>query len=566
MRATVFRGNKQRWSIGEPAGPSAQALLGDLPPLIADLLYRRGLRTAHEAREFLEVGDSLLEDPASLPDIDKALERLEQARVKGEMVAVYGDFDADGVTGTVLLMRALRRYGLAAVPYIPHRVEEGHGLNEASVHHLHQQGATLIVTVDCGVTDLEPIALARRLGLDAIVTDHHSVTGALPEAVAIINPRAPGSSYAFDHLTGVGLALKLAHALLEPAHGPAWADGLLELAAIGTITDMAPLVHENRYIVHRGLQQLRRTQTLGLQTLMKSAGLQPSLVDAGSIGFSLGPRLNAAGRLDHAMTAYELLMTTDPAEAEQLAGLLERHNDQRRQLTEQTLLACQEQLAQSGEHDNLVLVGAPDYNPGVTGLVAGKLAELFKVPAAVYALDGDLVRASCRGGAGFHWARALSACQELLVRHGGHAQAAGFTCLAANLPALHEQLLAIAGEGETDRPDTPEGHVDAEVELRDIMGPTFQKLRQLEPFGIGNPAPVFLTRWVTVEDVRTMGADGQHLRLRLRSGGAAWDAVAFRQSWQSAAGGHADIIYTLDVDHWGGSSRLRLTVQDYAMA
>ena len=565
MPSTFFHGLQKRWRVAEPVPPEHTAALGNLPALIAAILYRRGVRTAQEAQAFLEVDGSLFEDPASLPDIGKALDRLEQARRNGELVAVYGDFDADGVTGTVLMERALRRYGIATTAYIPHRVEEGHGLNAAAVHHLHGLGAGLIITVDCGVTDVEPIALANDLGIDTIITDHHSVNEPLPQAVAVINPRAPGSSYAFDHLTGVGMALKLAQALLEPTSGSVWAEGLLELAAIGTITDMAPLVHENRYIVHRGLRQLRTTQTMGLRILMRVAGVQPESLDAGAIGFALGPRLNAAGRLAHAATSYELLTTANPAEAEELAAQLEQHNGQRRQLTEQTLLACQEQLAEAGGPDGLVLVGSADYNPGVTGLVAGKLAEQFNLPAAVYALDGELVRASCRSGPGFHWAQALSACNDLLVRHGGHAQAAGFTCMAADLPRLHEQLLAIANERITEASEAPERYVDAEVELSQLMGATFQVLRHMEPFGIGNPAPVFLTRGVTVLDAQTMGAGGEHLRLRLRSGGAVWNAVAFRQTWQPGSR-QADIVYTLDVDHWGGTPRLRLTVQDLAPA
>ena len=564
---TIFHGLQKRWRLAGAVPPEHTAPLGDLPPLVADILYRRGIRTAQQAQEFTEVHGSLFEDPATLPGIEAALGRLEQAKRRRELVAVYGDFDADGITGTVLMERALRRYGLPTTAYIPHRVQEGHGLNPSAIRHLHQAGASLIVTVDCGVTDVAPAALAGRMGIDVIITDHHAINGPLPHVTAIINPRAPHSGYAFDHLTGVGMALKLAQALLEPLHGPSWADRLLELAAIGTITDMAPLVHENRFIVHHGLAQLRQTQTPGLQALMRAARLQPSLLRSDSIGFALGPRLNAAGRLDHGLLSYHLLTTTDPATADELAGQLERHNEQRRLLTDQTLLACQEQLAATGGPDGLVLVGSADYNPGVTGLVAGKLAEQFNVPAAVYALDGGLVRASCRGGPEFHWAGALAACQELLVRHGGHAQAAGFTCTVGNLPALDERLRAIAAERLAGAPPARarEGVVDAQVDLPQLMGATLLGLQQLAPFGTGNPEPVFLTRDVSVQSVQTMGASGQHLRLQLRSGGALWDAVAFRQAWQPGAQ-RVGIVYSIDVDHWGGSPRLRLNVHDYAPA
>ena len=561
----AFHGRQKPWRVAQPTNPADAKALGDLPPLIADLLYHRGLRTAAEVREFLDVSESLLEDPESLPDVGLAVERLEAARDRGELVAVYGDFDADGVTGTALMVRALGRFGIQTLPYIPHRVEEGHGLNPISVRYLHEQGVNVVLTVDCGVSDVDPIALARSLGMDTIVTDHHTVSGPLPDATAIINPRAPGSVYPFDHLTGVGMALKLAQTLLEPSAGAEWAEGLLELAAIGTVTDMAPLVHENRYIVHRGLGQLRRTTTLGLQVLMRIARVEPATLGAESIGFAIGPRLNAAGRLDHAMDAYHLLATQDPAEAEALVAQLERHNDQRRRLTDETLEACHQAIVQAGGPGDLILEGSPECNPGVVGLVAGRLAEEFGVPAAVYALDGSVVRASSRGVPSFHWAQALASCHDLLDRYGGHAQAAGFTCEASKLPELRERLLAIVHERLPGGPVGPEGYVDAEVELPQLMGTTLQALRRLEPFGVGNPAPVFLTKDVLVEGIRTMGTDGQHLRLRLRSGGATWEAVAFRQTWQPGVE-RVDIVYSLDVDHWGGTSRLRLTIHDYAPA
>ncbi len=566
MSASLFQGLQKRWRVMEPPAPDQLQMLGDHPPLVARLLYQRGFRDAQEAGDFLSEAQSPLHDPQDLPEMALAVERLERARRDGETVAVFGDFDADGVTGTALMVRALRRYGLHATPYIPHRVQEGHGLNPEAVRQLHTEGARLIVTVDCGVTDVAPIALARELGVDTIVTDHHVVSGPRPEAAAIINPRLPGSAYPSQHLTGVGMALKLAQALLESAHPQDWSDGLLELAAIGTITDMAPLLDENRSIVHLGLAQLHRTSTVGLLALLRAAGAEPAHASAETIGFALGPRLNAAGRLDHAMTAYNLLMTDDPSEAGELAAELDRNNGQRRELTEQVLQACLQQLeASEGPEpfvgEGLVMLGSADFNPGVVGLVAGKLSEEYGVPAVVYAVEGDTARGSCRSRPGFHWAEALLACDSLLLRHGGHAQAAGFTCPVAVLPELEERLRAIASE--RGGPAVTDGTVEAEVAPVELVGPTLPVLRRMEPFGMGNPAPVFLSRGIQVADARTMGTGGQHFRLRLRSGGAMWDAVAFRQAWQPGTQ-RVDIVYTLNVDHWRGSERLRLTLLDYA--
>ena len=563
MSGDLIQGQRKRWRVADPSSAEVISSLSGILPFVANLLGRRGITTREEAREFLDVSPDLFEDPGNLPEIAIAVERLEIARQRAETVAVFGDFDADGVTGTALMMRALTRYGLLPVPYIPHRVTEGHGLNNGAVDKLKDQGVTLIVTVDCGVTDVGPIAHAKNSDIDTIVTDHHLVTGSRPDAIAVINPRAPGSNYAFHHLTGVGMALKLSQALLEPTHPADWADGLMELAAIGTVTDMAPLVDENRYIVNAGLEQLRSTKSVGIRTLLESARVHPAEASAETIGFTIGPRLNAAGRLDHADTAYRLLMTDDPSEALALAKQLQKSNTGRQQLTEETLQGCRQQVAELGGPDTVVLLGSTEFNPGVVGLVAGKLVEEFGSPAAVYSLQGDTVMASCRSAPGFHWTDALTACGDLLDRFGGHAQAAGFSCHVDRLPELHQRLLAVAAERWRGPANLLEGVADAEVELSSLMGQTFQALRRMEPFGVGNPEPVFITKDVTITEARTMGADGQHFRLKLRTGGAMWEAVAFRQEWVPGTK-RAHIVYTMNVDHWNGRQRLRLTLLDYA--
>ena len=557
---SVLNGQQRRWRVAPRTGDGVLTALGDLPSLVAHLLARRGIADRQQATEFLESSESLFEDPSTLPDVQPAIARLAQARSRRETVAVYGDFDADGVTGTALMVKALRRYGLEVVSYIPHRVTEGHGLNATAVDVLHDQGVRLIVTVDCGVTDTGPIAHASERGMDTIVTDHHLVAGELPKAAAIINPHAH-SGYGFDQLTGVGMTLKLAQALLEPEVGSGWADGLMELAAIGTITDLAPLQGENRFIVHRGLQHLARTSSVGLRALMDAARVDPAHVSAESIGFGIGPRLNAAGRLGHADTALDLLITGDRSHAESVVAELDRYNAERQTLTEEVLEASRRQVP--AVVPPVIIVGSPDFNPGVVGLVAGKLAEELGAPALCYAQDGSTVMASCRSAPGFHWSNALAACEDLLIRYGGHAQAAGFACETRVLPELTERLNSIAAEQLGTEPRDTDGVVDAEVQLPQLMGTTFQALRRMEPFGMGNPAPLFLTRGVEVREARLMGADGKHFRLTIEAGGARWDAVAFRQSWLDGTR-YADIVYTLDVDHWNGNVRLRLTLRDYA--
>ncbi len=543
------------------AGPTDPSPLGPLPAIVAHLLQRRGIHDAVEAHDFLNVSDSLFEDPDTLPDIEPAADRLALARTRGETVAVYGDFDADGVTGTALLVKALRRYGLRTLHYIPHRVSEGHGLNRNAVARLHEQGASLIVTVDCGVTNADETAYAGSLGVDVIITDHHLATAALPRSVAIINPRAPHSRYAFDHLTGVGMTLKLAQAVLRPEFGDDWRTGLMELAAIGTITDMAPLLGENRYIVHHGLRDLQRTQSAGLRALLDVARVTPEHANAETLGFAIGPRLNAAGRLDHADIALDLLLMEDEAQAADLVRQLDDYNTQRRTLTDETLERARALVP--AQAPPLILVGEPEFNPGVVGLVAGRLAEEFGTPCAVYAMVGDQVMASCRSAPSFHWADALAQCGGLLFQYGGHAQAAGFRCGVEVLPELQERLVSIAAERVGAAPAEREGVVDAEAQPHELMGAAFQGLRRMEPFGIGNPTPVFLARGMEVVRASEMGAEGKHFRLNVRSGGAIWEAVAFNQQWESGVE-QADLVYTLDVDHWNGQERLRMTVKDYA--
>ena len=554
----VLIGKRQQWRVAEPTDPSPLALL---PAVIAHLLRRRGIHDVDEARDFLNVSDSLFEDPDTLPDIERAAERLALARRSGETVAVYGDFDADGVTGTALLVKALGRYGVRTLHYIPHRVTEGHGLNRNAVATLHEQGASLIVTVDCGVTNADETAYAGSLGVDVIITDHHLATATLPHSVAIINPRAPHSTYAFDHLTGVGMTLKLAQAVLRPEFGEDWRTGLMELAAIGTITDMAPLFGENRYIVHHGIRDLQRTRAVGLRALLDVARVNPEHANVETLGFAIGPRINAAGRLDHADTALDLLLTDDEARAAELVRQLDDYNTQRRALTDETLERARALVP--AQIPPLILVGEPDFNPGVVGLVAGRLAEEFGAPSAVFAMDGEQVMASCRSAPSFHWADALAQCEGLLFQFGGHAQAAGFRCSVDVLPELQERLVSIAAERIGAVPTVREGVVDAEAQPHELMGPVFQGLRRMEPFGIGNPAPVFLARGVQVLRASEMGAEGKHFRLNVRSGGAVWEAVAFNQQWERGVE-QADLVYTLDVDHWNGQERLRMTLKDYA--
>jgi single-stranded-DNA-specific exonuclease len=542
------------------------ARLPDLPSLIVQLLHNRKIQAPSEARDFL-LGQTPGHSPFELKGMYPAVERLSEAIGSEELVAVYGDFDTDGVTATALLVQALSAAGAQVLPYIPSRVDEGYGLNIEALRELYRQGVRLVVTVDCGIRAIDEVEQASR-GLDLIVTDHHSVGDDLPPALAIINPKQPGCLYPFKDLSGVGVAYKLAQGLLlaRELNGiPAevTANDLLDLVALGTVADLVPLLGENRELVRRGLEKLRTSPRPGVEALMADASVRRGAVDATAIGFRLGPRLNAAGRLEHAMLAYNLLTNTDPLETRALAGQLGRLNQHRQELTEKTVAEAEAQV-QAGDPDAyLYLVASHEFEPGIVGLAASRLTEAHYRPSVVVEVGQEESRGSCRSIPEFHITRALDRCQDLLVRHGGHAAAAGFTIETGNLDLLRERLQAIAAEELSGAELQPVLEIDQELPLEEVGWATHDLLGMLEPTGMGNPQPVLCSPGVEVRDKRALGG-GKHLKLALRDGrGAAWDAIWFRQGHLiDQIPGRVDVAYTLDANEWNHRRQLQLYVQD----
>ena len=575
----VLSESEKRWNIALQIPPSVLAALREFHPVIAQVLYNRGQDTPEKARAFLDGGDGALHNPFALHGMAQAVERIRRAIKRGEQIVVYGDFDADGVTSTALLVQALRALGARVEPYIPHRVDEGYGLNFEALRTLHQQGTSLVVTVDCGIRSVEEVAYGQRLGLDLIVTDHHSVGEALPPAVAVIDPKIDTrrrleegrtNGYPEDMLAGVGVAYKLAQALFSVAESqdrrppPLRLGDLLDLVALGTVADLVPLDRlENRELVRRGLQVLNRAQRPGVYELMEVAGVRPEQCNATSIGFMLGPRINAAGRLDSAMIAYELLSTQDMARASELAQHLQALNVERQELTLQAVEVAREQAFDSGQDLPLIFATSSGFRPGIVGLVAGRLCEEFYRPAVVVQQGETESRGSCRSIDEFDITDALDECADLLVRHGGHAQAAGFTVLNENLPKLRERLMQLAAErldGEDLRPSLD---VDAEVPFDQLTETLADELRRLEPTGAGNDAPLFVTRGVRVVEARRVGQEGKHLRLRLSNGVQFLDGIAFKfGDWAERLEGMMDIAYHLEINEWNGRRRPQLNIQD----
>ena len=573
---------KPRWQIAPPAPEDHLARFPQLSPLIVQLLYNRGITAPQDVRDFL-AGARPEDNPFRLKGMNEAVTRLRQAIRGEELVAVYGDFDADGVTATALLVETLSALGARVKPYIPHRVDEGYGLNTGALRQLASQGVEVVVTVDCGIRSIEEVSYGRKLGLDFIVTDHHSVGEEVPPALAVINPKQPDCPYPFKDLAGVGVAFKLAQALLRANRRVPVAKGevgvneedLLDLTALGTVADLAPLLGENRSLVRRGLERLNDPQRLGLRAMIAQVGLKLGQIDAAAIGFVLGPRLNAAGRMDDATTSYDLLTCRSPDEAANLAQELEELNRRRQRLTAETLERAKEQVLVAGEDEKLLFAAGEDFLAGIVGLVAGRLTEEFYRPTLVVELGPEESRGSARSIPEFNITAALDQCSDLLVRYGGHAAAAGFTVANDNLEPLQERLKELAAEQLEGVELTPTLLIDAEVELSEMDWATQALLTQLEPCGYANPAPLLLSRRAIVRSARAVGTDGGHLKLSLSDGqarpstvsdaasGHHWGAIAFRQGqWAGQLPRHIDVVYSLEVNEWRGEKRLQLNVKD----
>ena len=555
-----------RWNLLHPVPDKHFTDSTSFSPLIAQLLYNRGCTEPSQLELFLAADDRLCGDPTLLPGMHQAVARIYQALLSGENIAVYGDFDTDGITATALMVQGLSILNCKATPYIPHRLTEGYGLKTAALENLYRQGISLVITVDCGITALPQVKKAKRMGLDIIITDHHTPPAIVPPAAAVVNPRLPDSNYPFSELAGVGVALKLLQALFQGIGKEEQLNELMDLVALGTVADMMSLLGENRYLVKQGLKLISTSPRLGIREIAAQVGLNTSSLDAESISWVIAPRLNAAGRLEHAMTSYKLLMTDSPQEAHELAIWLEQKNTERQRLTTKALARAREQVSAQGISP-LLVAGDKDCPAGIMGLVASRLSEEFYRPAIVIRTGEQFSSGSCRSIPEFNIIHALTQCSSLFTHFGGHSQAAGFSLLTRNLPRLQQTLLQLATtqlEGVDLRPRLD---IDAEVMLSDLGGDTFPVMQKLAPFGRGNPVPTFLSRRAEVVNCRTMGNNGEHLRLKLRQGGTAWDGVGFGLGNNLAeVSSTLDIVYNLEVDHWAGEERLRLNILDFAAA
>jgi single-stranded-DNA-specific exonuclease len=559
---------RAKWQLYPPVSRTHLARFPDLSPLLVQCLHNRGVISPDEVRLFL-AGEYEEGAPFLLKGMAEAVTRIRQAIRGEELIAVYGDFDTDGITATVLLTETLSSLGGRVIPYIPHRMDEGYGLHGGAIRKLAKQGVSLILTVDCGARALQQVKLAHSLNLDIIITDHHSPLEELPTAVALIDTKRADCPYPFKSLSGVGIAFKLAQALLivnrrvplRGAHSPVDEEHLLDLVALGTVADLSPLLGENRSLVKRGLAELNHPRRLGLAAMMEQAQVEPESVTAGTISYVLGPRLNAAGRIGDAMLSYRLLSTSSRSQAQAVAKLLEEKNRRRREVMLATLEDARLQVA-GQEDESLLFATGEDYPAGVIGLAAHRICEEFYRPAVVITTGEKESVASARSIDEFDIIAALDECAPLLKKHGGHAKAAGFTIGNENLPPLEQRLRDIAAEQLAEVELLPTLHIDAEIPLSSLKPETFSITDQLEPLGMGNPEPLLLSTAAQVRDSRIVGGD--HLKLTLSDGQVIWDSIAFNMGLQAdTLPSRIDIVYSPRRRMWNDEEQLQLRIEDF---
>lgn len=549
------------WKVSQLEAGAVNALVGSgYAPLAAMVLASRGIGDDRQARSYLDCNAPLL-DPFLMTDMDKAAGRVGLAMSRGEKIAVFGDYDVDGITATCLLTDFLRRHGADAVSYIPGRLEEGYGLNPIAIHQLHAEGVKLIVTVDCGITAVSEAELCKQLGIDLVITDHHECKQTLPAAVAVVDPHRCDGGYPHKNLSGVGVAFKLASALCGSQETVL--EEYADMVCLGTVADVMPLQGENRVFVARGLESLAHTKRPGIAALMAECGCAPETVSASSIGFMLAPRINAAGRMGQIDLAVELFLTDDPDKAAEAArGLCELNRQ--RQAVESEIYRQAVSMLPMGKPPEAIVLADESWHQGVVGIVASRIAEEYACPTFLICLDGEHGKASSRSHGGFNLFASLSALSPLLESYGGHELAAGFTISRANIPEFRRQICALAAQYYTDDVPRTVLDVDCAVSPELLTLHNVDSLQMLEPCGNGCPKPVLMMKNLTIDRISMVGG-GRHMRLRLCSGHTYLNAIYFSANPQTVSiqpGDLVDVAFTPQVNEFRGTRTVQMNVID----
>jgi len=562
------------WEYRTPNPDAAEKIVRDLHlnPLLADVLAARGYSDISEISSFLNPRLSAIEDPNLLKDMSKGIDRLAKALKNNEKICIYGDYDVDGITATVLMLRFLEWLGKPADYYIPNRISEGYGMNCPAIDKIARKGTKLIVTVDNGITSFKEVAYARSLGIDVIITDHHQPGEKLPDAVAIINPKRKDAEHSHTPLAGVGVAFKFIYAFsrqldLDPEAAKDFLISLLDLVALGTVADIVPLTGENRTLVRYGLQKIETTDKVGLQTLLQLTCSRNQGITPDTISYSIGPRINAAGRSDQASLCVDLLLTDDNLRAVEISRRLNRLNDERRKLEDDILGSCLLSIEQKVDLDkeHVLVISGEGWHIGVVGIVASRLLERFYKPTIVLAVDRNRARGSGRSIAGFDLFQALSSCSDCLKEYGGHKRAVGLTLNAKDIPTFRERINRYAKERLDPSLASPRITIDGEVNADVLTLDNVASLSAMEPLGASNPAPVFSMRGVSLlEPARVVGRN--HLKLLLCQDGISLGGIGFSMAGfmpllkDTARSFH--ISFTPFINEWKGYRNVELELKD----
>lgn len=556
----------EKWTGGNCDAAAVRCLRSaGYPSLLASVLAARGISAPEEAALFLDRERSLTHSPLLMKDMDKAVSRIQRAIAGDERVAVFGDYDVDGITATVLLVDYLRGRGVDCLKYIPRRVEDGYGLGREALRSLRERGVSLVITVDCGITGVEEARYAREIGLDLVITDHHECKDVLPDAAAVVDPRRSDCPYPFKHLAGVGVALKLVLALGEQREEALFAR-YCTLAAIGTVADVMQMTDENRTIVHRGLESIGSSDFLGLQALLRETGLADREISSVQIGFVLAPRINAAGRMGEAELAADLLLTDDPVLAERMARELCGLNRERQAVEQEIFAQAVEQIEFLPERERSALVLSSEvWHQGVVGIVASRLSEKYSCPSFMIHLQNGMGKGSCRSYGGFNLFAALESCADLLVDFGGHELAAGFNIREEDIPAFRQRMNRCVRDYCNGESPVSSLAVDVVIHSpEEITLEEMEQLSRLEPYGAGNDRPVFALLGARVESLQNVGQN-RHLKLRLSKGSCHFDAIFFSATAGECgvtAGMRVDAAFHLQINEFRGVSSVQLQLVD----
>lgn len=564
-----------RWIVKKTSEVADGFGSGKYEPMILRILFARGIKTEREIEKFFNFSyEKDILDPFLFGDMRKAVARIVEAKNKKEKIAIFGDYDADGVTATAVLFEALKKFGLENLEvYIPDRQAEGYGMNQEAVEYLHNQGVKLIITVDCGITNVAEVEKARELGMEVVITDHHHIPEMLPAAAAIINPHLKGCGYPFEDLCGVGVAFKLATALLRDfdpknAEQLKW---LLDLVAIGTVADCVPLLGENRVLVKYGLLVLSKTRRIGLQEMFKVGRIaidENSVPNTEKVAFQIAPRINASGRMDHAGLSYKLIATDNRVTARDLALEVEEKNQQRQKITGEIVREVRVLAENSYKNKKLIFAHDENWPVGILGLIAGRIAEEFQKPTIILQKQAGEYVGSLRSIPEVNIVETLGECEDLVIKFGGHSQAAGVRVAAANIEKFYERLSESVESKLKGKEIAPKIEIDLELEAKDINWELVAQIKKMEPFGEGNEEPVFLLKNMIADGLRIVGNGNKHLKLVLRDGGGSpkiFGAIGFGMGEKFPnlkIGDKIEVVCNIQEDEWNGNKKIQLNLID----